>query len=52
MEYWYARWEEKWKTSGEINNPKVPSSFVKKNGKLLYSSVGGNLENTLTPKPK
>jgi hypothetical protein len=52
MEYWYARWEEKWKTSGEINNPKVPFSFVKKNGKLLYSSVGGNLENTLTPKPK
>ncbi len=52
MEYWYERWEKKWNADGDINNPKVPLLYVKKNGKLLYSSVGENLENTLPPKPK
>jgi hypothetical protein len=49
MEYWYQKWAAKWKADGDkdINNPKVPFSYVKKNGELLYSSVGENLEDTL-----
>jgi hypothetical protein len=49
MEYWYQRWGEKWKADGnkDINNPKVPLSFVRKYGTWLYSSVGENLEDKL-----
>ena len=49
MEYWYTKWAAKWKADGDkdINNPKVPLSYVRKHGKLLYSSVGENLEDTL-----
>ena len=49
MEYWYQKWTTKWFADGgkDINNPKVPLSYVRKHGKLLYSSVGGNLENTI-----
>ncbi len=32
----------------DINNPKVPLSYVRKHGKLLYSSVGENLEDTIS----
>jgi hypothetical protein len=48
MEYWYLKWTNKWKADRkDINNPKVPLAFVRKHGKLLYSSVGENLENKL-----
>lgn len=49
MEYWYKKWNEKWIGDGnkDISNPKVPLSFVRKHGKLLYSSVGEDLEDTL-----
>jgi hypothetical protein len=49
MEYWYARWATKWRDDGnkDINNPKVPLSYVRKHGELLYSSVGEKLEDTL-----
>jgi hypothetical protein len=49
MEYWYKRWFDKWHSDGgkDINNPKVPLSYVRKHGKLLYSSVGENLEDTV-----
>jgi Restriction endonuclease PvuII len=49
MEYWYARWTKKWHDDGDrdINNPKVPLSYVRKHGDLLYSSVGGKLEDAL-----
>ncbi len=49
MEYWYTKWAEKWKTDGDkdINNPKVPLSYVQQHGKLLYSSMGDHLEDTL-----
>ena len=52
MEYWYERWAAKWKTDGnkDINNPKVPLSFVRKHGELLYSNVGEDLEDTLPAK--
>jgi hypothetical protein len=40
MEPWYKRWEEKWYADGrkDINNPKVPLTYVKENGKLIYSN--------------
>ncbi len=40
MEYWYKKWAHKWKADGnkDINNPKVPLSYVRKHGKQLYSS--------------
>jgi hypothetical protein len=49
MEYWYQRWNEKWVADGnkDINNPKVPLSYVRKHGELLYSGVGENLEEIL-----
>jgi hypothetical protein len=52
MKYWYERWAAKWKIDGnkDINNPKVPLSFVRKHGELLYSSVGEDLEDTLPAK--
>jgi hypothetical protein len=38
MEPWYHRWEEKWHGDGgkDINNPKIPVSYVVSNGLLLY----------------
>jgi Restriction endonuclease PvuII len=53
MEYWYKRWSKKWKDDGnrDINNPKVPLTFVRKHGKQLYSSVGEDMEDTLPGKP-
>jgi hypothetical protein len=52
MEYWYERWAAKWKTDGnkDINNPKVPLSFVRKHGELLYTSVAEDPEETLPEK--
>ena len=49
MEFWYERWEAKWHRDGDkdINNPKVPLAYVRKHGKLVYSSIGANLEDTL-----
>ncbi len=36
MEPWYQKWETKWPTSGDINNPKVPVTYVVEHGKLLW----------------
>lgn len=38
MEYWYKKWEEKWHGDGgkDINNPKVPVSYVIEHGIKLY----------------
>ncbi len=49
MEQWYTAWEEKWHRDGgkDINNPKVPLSYVKAHGRLLYSGIGGKLEETV-----
>jgi len=35
----FERWEKKWHDSGgkDINNPKIPLSFVEAQGKLIYS---------------
>jgi transcriptional regulator with XRE-family HTH domain len=34
----YLKWNKKWKDDGgkDINNPKIPLSFVRENGKLIY----------------
>ncbi len=38
MEHWYTSWESKWHSDGgkDINNPKIPLSYVEKNGKLIF----------------
>jgi hypothetical protein len=39
LEPYYSRWEEKWHTDGgkDINNPKIPLTFVEEHGELIYS---------------
>ena len=41
MEHWYGKWEAKWHADGgkDINNPKIPVSFIMANGTLVYGSV-------------
>jgi hypothetical protein len=50
MDHWYQKWTAKCHADGgkDINNPKVPLSYVRKHGRLLYSSVGEKLEDTVT----
>jgi hypothetical protein len=40
MEPFYAKWEKKWHDDGgkDINNPKIPLSYVQNNGKLLFEA--------------
>jgi hypothetical protein len=42
METFYKKWETKWHSDGgkDINNPKVPLSYVEQHGKALYASSG------------
>jgi hypothetical protein len=47
MEPWFEKWETKWHSTGrDINNPKVPLSYVRKHGQRLYSSLGEPLEDS------
>ncbi len=38
MELFYAKWEDKWHRDGgkDINNPKIPLSYVRDNGDLIF----------------
>jgi transcriptional regulator with XRE-family HTH domain len=37
LEPFFTKWETKWKSDKkDINNPKIPLSFVEKNGQLVY----------------
>ena len=38
---YYSKWEKQWHDSGgvDINNPKIPLQFVKKNGSILYGTL-------------
>ncbi|MDR1748330.1 MAG: hypothetical protein LBR47_04655 [Spirochaetaceae bacterium] len=38
MEHWYSMWETKWHDTGgkDINNPKIPLSYVERNGKIIF----------------
>lgn len=49
MEYWFTKWETKWNADGgkDINNPKVPLTYVRKHGELLHSAVNEPLEFSL-----
>jgi len=40
LEPFYKKWESKWHSDGQkdINNPKVPLSYVVKHGELLYGT--------------
>jgi hypothetical protein len=40
MEHWYKKWEEKWHADGskDINNPKIPVTYVAERGRLLYGT--------------
>jgi Restriction endonuclease PvuII len=40
MEHWYQKWELKWRDDGDkdINNPKIPVSYVVGNGRLLFGT--------------
>ena len=40
MEHWFAFWEAKWHRDGgkDINNPKVPLTYVREHGSLLYTN--------------
>lgn len=40
LEPFYKKWESKWHVDGgkDINNPKVPLSYVVKNGELLHGA--------------
>ena len=49
MEPWFQKWETKWHADGgkDINNPKVPLTYVRTHGELLHSSLGEPLEDSL-----
>jgi len=38
LEYFFSKWERKWHDEGgkDINNPKIPVTFVVENGKKIY----------------
>lgn len=39
MEFYYTKWEEKWNATGrDINNPKIPVSYVEKVGTLIWGA--------------
>jgi type II restriction enzyme len=42
MKPYFTKWEAKWHKDGgkDINNPKVPLTFVEKVGDLVYTSGG------------
>lgn len=49
MEFWFTKWETKWHADGgkDINNPKVPLTYVRRHGELLHSAIGEPLEKSL-----
>jgi hypothetical protein len=51
MEAFYTRWETKWHADGgkDINNPKVPLSYVEQHGRLLFSSHASRRQERQAP---
>jgi Restriction endonuclease PvuII len=41
LEPYFQKWEEKWKVSGDINNPKIPVKFVAQSGTVIYQAAYG-----------
>lgn len=52
MEHWYATWEQKWHGDGgkDINNPKIPVTYVIAHGRLLWGAPPSHLGRRRTPK--
>lgn len=50
LEVYYSRWDEKWKDSGDINNPKIPVAHVRSRGTLIYKKAGIRFEDCLALK--
>lgn len=44
LEPFYKKWEQKWERDGDkdINNPKIPMTYVMKQGELLYEKPADN----------
>lgn len=38
LEDYFGKWEAKWETSGDINNPKIPVKFVRANGRRIFGA--------------
>lgn len=40
LEFYYRKWEEKWHADGgkDINNPKIPVSYVMQHGRLMHGT--------------
>jgi transcriptional regulator with XRE-family HTH domain len=38
LESYYSKWEKKWHEDGskDLNNPKIPLAFIRKNGRLIF----------------
>lgn len=38
LKHWYRKWHAKWHADGgkDINNPKIPSTYVREHGKRIY----------------
>jgi hypothetical protein len=41
LEPYFEKWEAKWKLTGDINNPKIPLSFVVRLGTVVYQAPQG-----------
>lgn len=42
LEPYFSKWEEKLKTVEDINNPKIPLSYIIENGKQIYQNGNDN----------
>lgn len=47
LETYFTRWEKKWHDEGgrDINNPKIPITYIEGNGTLVYSSAAAGERN-------
>lgn len=52
MEHWYAKWEQKWHGDGgkEINNPKIPVTYISQHGRLLWGAAPSLLGRPRAPR--
>lgn len=51
LEPYFANWEAKWQTSGDINNPKIPVKFVRANGRPIFIAPAVDAPPVVGPRP-